>query len=52
MPDAVVHSEGAARYIGDRMEAGFKTRTTPVNGSPLEVSNRVLGRYLGPCDAK
>jgi|SRR5579884_1578953 len=50
-PDATVHSEGTARYSGDRMDASFRSRTTPRRGGqPMEASNTVTGRYLGPCD--
>lgn len=51
-PDATVRTEGNARYQGDRMEADTKTRTTQPNGAPIEVSNHIAGRYLGPCDAR
>lgn len=52
MPEATVHSEGTAHYNGDRMEADFTTRTTHAGQSPIQVSQHVNGRYLGPCDAK
>lgn len=51
-PEATVHSEGRAQYSGDRMEANFNTRTTRANSPPLEVSQHVVGRYLGPCDGR
>jgi uncharacterized protein DUF3617 len=51
-PQATVHSEGTAHYNGDRMEANFTTRTTHASGPPIQVSQHVDGRYLGPCDAK
>ena len=51
-PDAVSRSEGAARYTGDRLEANTRSRTTRQNGAPLEVSNHIVGRYLGPCDGR
>jgi len=49
-PDGTSRSEGTARYSADRMEADTKTRTTHGNGPPMEVTNHVTGRYLGPCD--
>ncbi|HEX6443067.1 MAG TPA: DUF3617 family protein [Stellaceae bacterium] len=52
MPEATVHSEGSAHYDGDRMEANFTTRTTHASGPPIQVSQHVNGRYVGPCDAK
>ena len=52
MPEATVHSEGTAHYDGDRMEANFTTRTTHASGPPIQVSQHVNGRYVGPCDAK
>jgi hypothetical protein len=51
-PDGTSRSEGTARYSADRMEADSKTRTTRANGAPMEVSNHVVGRYLGPCDGR
>jgi hypothetical protein len=51
-PDGVSRSEGKARYTGERVEADSRTRTTHQNGAPLEVSNHIVGRYLGPCDAR
>lgn len=51
-PDGTSRSEGTAHYTGDLMEADTKTRTTRQNGPPLEVTNHVTGRYLGPCDAR
>lgn len=51
-PEATVHSEGTAHYNGDRMEANFTTRTIHANGAPIQTSQQVAGRYLGPCDAK
>lgn len=52
VPDATVHSEGTAQYAGDSMEASIRTTRVAGNGAPIEVSNRVVGRYLGPCNAK
>jgi hypothetical protein len=52
IPDGVSRSEGTARYTGEHMEANTRTRTTRQNGAPLEVSNHIVGRYLGPCDGR
>ena len=49
-PDGTSRSEGSARYTADRMEATTNTRTTHQGGQPMEVTNRVSGRYVGPCD--
>ena len=51
-PEGVSRSEGTARYTADRVEADSRTRMTHQNGAPLEVSNHIVGRYLGPCDGK
>jgi hypothetical protein len=51
-PEGVSRSEGTARYTGERVEADSRTRTTSRNRAPLEVSNHIIGRYLGPCDGK
>jgi hypothetical protein len=52
IPEGVSRSEGTARYTADRVEADSRTRTTHQNGAPLEVSNHIVGRYLGPCDGR
>lgn len=52
MPEATVHSEGTAQYKGERMEASFTTRTTHGGGPPIQMSQHVNGRFVGPCDAK
>lgn len=51
-PEASVHTEGKAHYSGDHMEADFTTRTTHAGGSPIQASQHVVGRYVGPCDSK
>ena len=51
-PEGRSRSEGTARYTADRVEADTRTRTTHQNGAPLEVSNHIVGRYLGPCDSR
>ena len=52
-PDgSVVHSDGAAHYTGDTMEATVKTRVSGGTGGTSETSQHVTGRYLGPCDGK
>src|ERR1051325_2832761 len=50
--DGTTRSEGTAHYSGDHMEADTKTQTTHRNGPPMEVTNHVTGRYLGPCDSR
>jgi hypothetical protein len=52
MAEATVHSEGTATYQGERMEARYSSRTTRPDAAPIEVSQHVTGRYLGPCTAK
>ncbi len=49
-PDSVVRSEGVAHYNGDTMEADFTMRTTAKGSPPMEMSQHMTGRYLGPCD--
>jgi hypothetical protein len=51
-PDGVSRSEGTARYTADRVDADSRTRTTRQNGGAMEVSNHIVGRYLGPCDGR
>jgi hypothetical protein len=51
-PDGTSRSEGAARFNADRIEADTKTRTTRQNGAALEVTNHIVGRYLGPCNGR
>jgi hypothetical protein len=49
---SVVHSDGVAHYTGDTMEATLKTRVSGGTGGTSETTQRITGRYLGPCDAK
>lgn len=50
--NGTLHSEGTGRYTADTLEVSIKSRTIARQGMPLEVSNHVTGRYLGPCDNK
>jgi uncharacterized protein DUF3617 len=50
-PQGTVRSEGVAHYSGDRMEATLTTRTMAPGGHTQDSSQRITGRYLGPCDA-
>jgi hypothetical protein len=49
---SVVHSDGAAHYTGNTMEATMKTRVSGGTGGINETTQHITGRYLGPCDAK
>lgn len=50
-PQGTVHSDGTAHYTGDKMEATLITRSVDPAGKAQESSQRITGRYLGPCDA-
>jgi hypothetical protein len=44
-----VRSQGVARYAGDTMDATLITQVPRPNGGTMETSQRISGRYLGPC---
>ena len=44
-----VRSEGVARYAGDTMEATMTTRVPGAGGAAMDTTQRITGRYLGPC---
>lgn len=49
--NGTLHSEGTGHYTSESMEVNVKSRTMTHQGVPIEVSNHVVGRYLGPCDS-
>jgi len=50
--NGTLHSDGTGHYTLDALDVSIKSRTIAAQGLPLEVSNHVTGRYLGPCDNK
>lgn len=51
-PDGTTRSEGSAQYNADRIEATAVTRTSGPNMQPIDITNRISGRHVGPCDGK
>ena len=50
-PEGPMIGEGTGTYRGDRMDAVIKMKGT-ANGRPMEMTQKLQGRYLGPCPAK
>jgi len=48
-PQGTVRSEGVAHYRGDTMEGTMTTRVPTANGQTMDNTQRITGRYLGPC---
>jgi hypothetical protein len=46
-----VRSEGIAHYAGDNMQATLTTHIPQQGGRSMDTSQRISGRYLGPCAA-
>jgi len=44
-----VRSDGVAHYRGDTMEATMTTHVPTGNDRTMDNSQRITGRYLGPC---
>jgi Protein of unknown function (DUF3617) len=44
-----VHSEGAARYSGNTMQATLTTQVPGQGGQSMKTSQHITGHYLGPC---
>lgn len=42
-------AEGVAQYHGDTMEATIHSQLPGADGKPMNVTQRVTGRYLGEC---
>jgi Protein of unknown function (DUF3617) len=47
-----VHSEGILHYHGEALDGEYTFRTRLVGHPPVEKSQSLTGRYLGPCDSK
>ena len=47
-----VRSEGVAHYAGDTMEADLTTHIPQPDGRTMQTSQRITGRYQGPCAAR
>ena len=50
-PEGLMTGDGTGTYKGDRMDAVIKMKGT-ANGRPMEMTQKLQGRYLGPCPAK
>src|SRR5260370_21282817 len=44
-----VRSEGVAQYRGDTMDGTLITNFPAANGTVTDLTQRITGRYLGPC---
>jgi hypothetical protein len=49
---ATVQSAGVAHYHGETLDGALTTRTSTAGHPPIEKSQSLTGRYLGPCDDK
>lgn len=47
-----VRSDGVAHYSGETMDGTLTTRIPQPNGGTMDTSQRITGRYLGPCAAR
>jgi hypothetical protein len=44
-----IRSQGVARYSGDTMNSTLITQVPQAGGNTMETTQRITGRYLGPC---
>ena len=51
-PKFTFHEDWVVHYHGETMDGQFTLRTTPPDRPPIERTQQISGRYLGPCDAK
>jgi hypothetical protein len=51
-PQGDVKSTGTARYSGTVMQANLNVRAPNAAGGAIETTQRITGRYLGPCTKK
>ncbi len=49
---ATFQSEGVVHYHGETLDGELTTRTSTAGHPPIEKSQSLTGRYLGPCDDK
>jgi hypothetical protein len=49
---ATFQSEGVVHYHGETLDGELTTRTSTPGHPPIEKSQALTGRYLGPCDNK
>lgn len=47
--EGAVRSEGVAQYHGDTMDATMTSHFPDANGTVRDLTQRITGRYLGPC---
>jgi hypothetical protein len=52
MPQITIREEGAVHYHGATMDGEFKLSSARPGQPPIEKTQILKGRYLGPCDAK
>jgi hypothetical protein len=47
--DTTVHVDGVVHYRGETLDGEFTVRTTTAGRPPIDRSQEMTGRYLGPC---
>jgi hypothetical protein len=47
---ATIHWRGVVRYHSDTLDGELAVRTALTGQPPIEKTQPVTGRYLGPCD--
>jgi len=47
-----VQSKGVVHYHGETLDGALTTRTSTAGHPPIERSQSLTGRHLGPCDDK
>jgi len=50
-PQVTLHEEWIVHYHGETLDGNFTIRSALGGHSPIERSQPITGRYLGPCDA-
>jgi hypothetical protein len=51
-PRITIHIEGTAHYHGETLDGVFVIRSKTPDGPPIERTQQLRGRYLGPCETK
>lgn len=51
-PQVTIREEGVVHYHGATMDGEFKLSSARLGQPPIEKTQILKGRYLGPCDAK
>lgn len=51
-PQGTMQADGEAHYTGDTMDATIRSHASVSNGQPVDTTQHITAKYLGPCTGK